>query len=326
VNAVSSVILFLLAQTGAQTADPEAKAKAQVLLKEGAQYYQEGAFADALERFEAAYGVFPSPKLLFNIGQANRELKRPVEAVEAFEKFLFLATDASPALTTEARRSVNELSPGIGKLFIDCNMVGAEISVDGKKVGQAPLADFVRVSPGNHQITATHPAATPAVETVTVAAGTVGTLSIRPRSLAEVAAAGQAPNSPSGPRADLHAARPSVAPPEDTGWYLGRRWTWVAAGSTVVFLGVAAIAGSSMQSKYDDLRKTCGKAAGANWTGCSLSDTSSLDTRKNIANVFWGLSAAAAVTTGVLFFVEGRAVTVAPMAGAATGFLANVSY
>jgi hypothetical protein len=93
-----------------------------------------------------------------------------------------------------------------------------------------------------------------------------------------------------------------------------------------VFVGLAAIAGSSMQSKFDDLKKTCGTAAGANWTGCSSSDTGSLDTRKNIANVAWGLSAAAAVATGVLFFVEGHGVSVAPMAGDTTGLLANVRY
>jgi hypothetical protein len=93
-----------------------------------------------------------------------------------------------------------------------------------------------------------------------------------------------------------------------------------------VFVGAAAIAGSMMQSKYDDLKKSCGTAAGANWTGCNSSQVSSLDTRKNAANVFWGLSAAAAVATGVLFFVEGHGVTVAPMAGDTTGLLANVRY
>jgi hypothetical protein len=32
------------------------------------------------------------------------------------------------------------------------------------------------------------------------------------------------------------------------------------------------------------------------------------------------------VTTGVLFFVEGHSVTMAPMAGNTTGLLANVRY
>jgi len=42
--------------------------------------------------------------------------------------------------------------------------------------------------------------------------------------------------------------------------------------------------------------------------------------------VFWDLTAAAAVTTGVVFYFEGRPVTVAPVAGGATGFIAAVRY
>jgi len=318
------ILLTVLAQANAPGSDPDAKARAQVTLKEGTQLYQQGAFADALDKFEQAYSVFPSPKLFFNIGRANRELGRPVDAVDAFEKFLSLAVDASPELLAEAKRSVQELSPKVGKLLIDCGVVDAEISVDGKMAGKAPLADVVRVTPGRHQVTATSPTMIPVVETVDVAAGTVQTVAIRPRGLAEAAPVAQVPPMPS-PSVDLQAARlPSPAP--SGGWWLGRKWTWVAAGSTVVFVGAGAIAGSMMQSKYDDLKKTCGTAAGVNWTGCSSSDTSSLDTRKNIANVAWGLSAAAAVATGVLFFVEGHDVTVAPMAGGTTGLLANVRY
>ena len=95
-NAASLVFLALLAQAGPQTANPEAKTRAQALLKEGAQHYQQGSFADALEKFHQAYAVFPSPKLFLNIGQASRGLGRLVDAVDAFEKFQAQATDASP--------------------------------------------------------------------------------------------------------------------------------------------------------------------------------------------------------------------------------------
>jgi tetratricopeptide (TPR) repeat protein len=135
-NAATLVLLSLLAQAGAQTTDPESKAKAQVLLKDGAQSYRQGAYAEALEKFDQAYAIFPSPKLLINIGQANRELGRVVEAVDAFEKFLSQSTDASPDLIAEAKRSVNELAPKIGKLLIDCNISGAEIT-GGRKEGRA---------------------------------------------------------------------------------------------------------------------------------------------------------------------------------------------
>ena len=42
------------------------------------------------------------------------------------------------------------------------------------------------------------------------------------------------------------------------------------------------------------------------------------------ANVLWGLAGAAAVTAGVLFFVEDHAVVVAPMLGESNGMFARV--
>jgi tetratricopeptide (TPR) repeat protein len=109
------------------------------------------------------------------------------------------------------------------------------------------------------------------------------------------------------------------------GIWLGRTWTWVAGGSAVLFAGAAAIFGLAMRSKYDELNGKCGSAS-KTFPGCTTSDFSSLDTRRNTANLFWGLSAAATLTAGVLFYLEGRPVYVAPMAGVATGLLAQVRY
>ena len=70
-NPATFVVLSLLSQAGALPTNPESKARAQVLLKDGAQSYRQGAYADALEKFDQANAIFPSPKLLINIGQAN---------------------------------------------------------------------------------------------------------------------------------------------------------------------------------------------------------------------------------------------------------------
>ena len=87
----------------------------------------------------------------------------------------------------------------------------------------------------------------------------------------------------------------------------------------------AITAGVLMQDKFDSLRSSCG-AGNSLRPGCPQSDIDSVSSRQTVANVFWGLSAVAAVTTGVLFFVEGRPVSVAPVAGGATGFIAAVRY
>jgi hypothetical protein len=93
----------------------------------------------------------------------------------------------------------------------------------------------------------------------------------------------------------------------------------------VVFATTATIAGLMMQSKFDSLRSSCGRLSTSR-VGCSQSDVDSVTSLKNSANAFWGLTAAAAVTTGALFYFEGQPVTVAPMAGEVTGVLALVRY
>jgi Tetratricopeptide repeat len=314
------ILLAILAQASPSTGDPQAKAQAQTLLGQGTKLYQQGDVADALEKFQAAYAAFPSPKLMFNIGQANRDLSRPVEALEAFEKFLLGAADASPEMIADARRSVAQLQKKLGRIQVDCESAGAEVSVDGKSVGLVPLPGPIWATPGHHQVTAKHASAAPAIEDADVTEGSVSTVTMRLRPLAASLSA-SAPKA--APNFDVQATAPSSEANE--GWWLGRKWTWVAAGSTVLLAVGAITAGLLMDSKFDSLRSSCGAGNPAR-PGCSQGDIDSVSSRQTTANVFWGLTAAAAVTSGVLFYFEGRPVTVAPVAGGATGFTASVRY
>ena len=314
------LLLLWLSQATPATADPQAKAEAQALLSQGTKLYDQGEVAGALEKFQAAYAAFPSPKLMFNIGRANRDLGRPVEALEAFEKFLLGAPDASPETIANANKSVAELRGMLGRIRIDCETAGAEVSVDGKSVGLAPLPDSIWATPGRHQVTAKHASAAPAIEDADVTAGSVSTVTMRMHPLAVPVAA---PAPKAAPDFDLQAAaRPSGA---GEGWWLGRKWTWVAAGSTVVLAVGAVTAGLLAQSKFDSLRSSCGAGNPAR-PGCPQSDIDSVTSRQTMANVFWGLAGAAAVTTAVLFYFEGRPVAVAPMVGGTTGALARMGF
>jgi len=317
--ATSLVLLAILAQTSPLTADPQAKAQAQELLGQGTKLYAQGDVAGALEKFDAAYAAYASPKLMFNIGQCNRDLSRPVEALVAFEKFLVGAPDASPDMIVDARKSVAQLQKKLGRIQIDCETAGADVSVDGKSVGMAPL-DPIWATPGLHQVTASHAGAVTAFEEVDVKAGSVSTVAMRLHPLAAPVAA---PAPKAAPDFELQAtSRPSGA---SEGWWLGRKWTWVAAGSTVLLAVGAITAGTLMDSKFDSLRSSCGAGNPAR-PGCTQSQIDSVNSRQAVANVFWGLTAAAAVTTGALFYFEGNPVTVAPVAGGTTGFVASVRY
>ncbi len=322
------VILALLGAQSDEASVNEAKNKAQTLLSEGTQSFNRGDMAEALDKFKQAYAEFPSPKLLFNIGLTSRNLGRAVEAMDALEQFLLESTDAPPDMVTQAKQSVSELRNWLGNLTIKCSVAGPEIALDGRPLGVAPLPKSLWVMPGSHLVTAKHPDYSLTTVTVDVNAGTVHTLALPMQRLAaeEPVAPPESAGGPAGlTDAPVTVATALDAPVQSNGWWLGRKWTWVAASSSVALAAGAVGFGLSMKSKYDSLNRSCGSDS-PGYLGCSSGDISSVTWRRNTANVMWGLSAAAAVTAGVLFVVEGHDVAVAPLAGDATGLLARVTY
>jgi len=203
--------------------DSQSKARAQALLSEGTAAYGRGDYAAALDKFTAAYKIFPSPKLWFNIGQANRDLGRPVDAVAAFDRFLREADDAPAETLAEARRSAAELKTKLGQLKVTCATDGAEITVDGKQVGSTPLGEMVWTTPGRHQVAVQHEGFSPAIEDVAVVVGqaTAVNLELRPIDL-------RATNGASG-----GALVGGGAPVAESKPVYRRAWFWVAVGVVV---------------------------------------------------------------------------------------------
>jgi ribosomal protein L12E/L44/L45/RPP1/RPP2 len=58
------------------------------------------------------------------------------------------------------------------------------------------------------------------------------------------------------------------------------------------------VVGLNAQSKYDELADECKPV-------CANSEVDSVRTRALVTDILWGTAAAAAITAGVLFFVEG---------------------
>jgi hypothetical protein len=231
----SIVLLVLLAQASSPTPDTEAKATAQALLNEGSRLYGEGDYAGALENFDTAYAAFPSPKLMFNIGQANRDLGRPVEALHAFEKFLANEINASPETTADARRSLSELREKLGRIRIDCQTADAAVSIDGKSVGMTPLPEPVWATPGRHQVTANHAHAAVALENVDVSAGGLYTVTLLLHLLGDpVVAAPAAQTPPANATPDLTSI--PVAPTQSSSVQplYKKWWVWTGVGAVVV--------------------------------------------------------------------------------------------
>jgi len=206
------LLAALLAQASLPSAAAEDKAKAKVLLQEGLSFNRQREHAQALEKFQAAYAAYPSPKLWFNIGQVQLTLDHPVEAIEAFEKFLALVPDAQPEDKKVAKSTVAQLGKKLGRLQIKCETTGAEVVINGKSVGRVPMQGPLWATPGSHQVTITHEGSATVTENVEMRAGATALVVIRLVPISAAAPAAPPPSSEANPTLGM-----AITSPDATG-------------------------------------------------------------------------------------------------------------
>jgi hypothetical protein len=143
------VSLTMTPSLAAGSARDEAHAKAEAAAK----LLDTGDFAAALVGFEAAYAAYPSPKLFYNIGLAQKGMGRPALAFLAFERFLKDAPDASPRHLEHARQELERLAKRVAFVAIASDVAEAEVSVDGTSLGEVAFPRRVPVETGPHEVT-----------------------------------------------------------------------------------------------------------------------------------------------------------------------------
>lgn len=154
--AIATLVCLAASFAGIATtmaAEDADKAASKQLIRQGNAALDKGRFDDALADFEQAYQRFPSPKILFNQGQALQGLERNLDALLAYRRFLEEAKDAAPGVQAEARQQISNLTAKIGRLDVRCNRQGALVRVDGAERGSTPLAEPLLVTPGQHTVT-----------------------------------------------------------------------------------------------------------------------------------------------------------------------------
>lgn len=146
----------------AQPAD--ARSKASALQGSGLRLLNKGDAAGALAKFDEAFALVQSPKILFNKGRAHTALGQFARAYDAFDRFLIEAQDVPPEARGEAERLRSELRARVALIDVSAP-TGAAVSVDGTDAGIAPLPRAIVVMPGRHTVS-TKTGAAKASETV----------------------------------------------------------------------------------------------------------------------------------------------------------------
>jgi hypothetical protein len=260
-SAVALGLLLALAASRAEAQTDAQKKEAQALQVAGVHLMERGDNEAALEKFASAFRLFPSPKILFNMGRAHQALGQQVEALTAFERFLDEAPYAPKESRAEATRAVEALRPKLSFLDLDAEDADCKISVDGREVGTSPLPRPLAVMPGAHEVRFEKEGMLAETRAVSPVPGQKLRVYVK---LSRVPAAATTPPPPvvvpavrePDPRASEPApkAAPEVvttaAEPAGAPWQ--RTAAWVSAGAGVAFLAVGITAQILASSKNAD--------------------------------------------------------------------------
>jgi PEGA domain-containing protein len=250
--AIFVIFALFTPRVHAQTADD--KKRALDLQSQGLQLMERGDFRASLAKFDEAYAIVKSPKILFNVGKASRELGDDVKALDSFERFLDEAPYAPKASRAWASREVEALRTRLAYIEVQTEDVGSTISIDGKDVGRAPLARATVVAPGTHEVRVELAAMTPAIRSVSPIAGQ------KVRVVVKLVPRAPAPTQPlvatSAVELPIAAPQTPAAPaptPTDTGtphpWQISA--AWISGGVGVALLVGGVVAQLSSASKID---------------------------------------------------------------------------
>jgi hypothetical protein len=285
--------LVALGQPGQAADSPE------TLNDQGVELRRRGEYARALETFQRAHAAAPTPKTLAQIGLAELDLHRWVDAKS------HLASALERADFPWIRKNRQYLEPAlesarahIGQLLVR-GPEGASLSVNGRPRGPLPLAAALDLDEGEASVTVSRERSRPWSTTVTIHAHTVAVIN-------SVLVA------PPAPILDSQTEDSRQQVPADGQSQEGAR----SASSTARHVGVALIgvgigAGAAGVLLLRNRGEDCGAIPGAE---CNLEPRSSLPG--------WSLVGAglAAVATGAFLVIVNRdlSVSAAPSSHALT--------
>jgi hypothetical protein len=207
---VMAALALAPAAARAQATD-STKAQAQAAMREGNALLEQGHASEALSKFTDAYRLFPSPKLHYNIGQAQSLIPgHEAQAYEAMSRFLKEAKDASPELRAAAEAARRQLRSKVGLVTVAADPPDAELVVDEVAAGKVPPDAPLVLGPGKHTLAIKKDGLASPPETVTIAGGE--TSDVRLRVARPVAPPPPQPPAPAPP-APVPAVVPAPAPP-----------------------------------------------------------------------------------------------------------------
>jgi hypothetical protein len=151
-SAAAVLFAVLLASAGASAADgPREQSRAE--FRRGVDLAKQGDFVHARAAFESAYGLYPHPSILLNLGIARLRTGDHVGAEQDLARFLADDGGAPAEEIASARSALAEARAHLGTVRVKVLPLGARAKIDDRPVALTP-GDFatIRVASGHHEL------------------------------------------------------------------------------------------------------------------------------------------------------------------------------
>jgi hypothetical protein len=125
---------------------------ARARFKEGVDFYDKGQYEQARAAFLQAYALKKHPAVLLNLAWSCLKSGHALDAEKFFKQFLAEGKDITDKQRADANDGLSQSRGKIGRIEVMA-APGTEITIDGDRVGAAPLAEPVAVEPGAHTVT-----------------------------------------------------------------------------------------------------------------------------------------------------------------------------
>jgi hypothetical protein len=245
------VLLPWIAAVAALSAGAGAQEPGDDLIERGIELRVEHKDREALEQFKKAYEARPTARALAQIGLAEQALGSWGDAEKHLGEALKASTDPWIAKNRELlAESLRVVAAHLGSLEIECPTAGAELFVNGAKVGELPLQAPVRLDAGTAVVEVRKRGFVTVRRPVEIAAGAVARERVvlvqdmaAPQPLAPV----PAPSVATAPAAS-RAAAPRASTPVAA---------YVVGGVGIVGLAIAGTFGGLALSKKGQLSSSC---------------------------------------------------------------------
>jgi hypothetical protein len=282
--------LVLAATRPALAQSPEDIAAARALGIDGVKMAEAGDCNGAIAKLQAAEKLFHAPTTADRLGECQIAVGHVVAGTETLQRVVHepLAPNAPAAFTAAQQRAqtaLNAALPKIAQLKIHVEGAPADkvtVVVDDEKVASALLDGNRPTDPGTHQVKASAPGFLDATDSVQLAPGGSGAVSLTLKPDPNAAAA--APPPVVAPPPQGQPATP--APPAETashGSSIAPILFYAAGGAGVIVGSVFGIMALKNKSSLDSActNKVC--------PGSSQSDINSLNTNATISSIGFGV-------------------------------------